>query len=93
MNKSELITEIVDRTGIDRVYVATVVEAFLTVVKETVTDRKDSVTLRGFGTFLLKYRAATTGRNIQKNTTIDIPARYTPTFRPAKEFLEGAEEG
>ncbi len=88
MTKAELVAEIVNRTGIEKNEVSTIVEAFMAVVKERLVDEKDNVYLRGFGSFCLKYRAAKTGRNITKNITIDIPERYIPYFKPAKEFLD-----
>ena len=47
----------------------------------------ENIYLRGFGTFLLKKRAAKIGRNITKNTSVKIPAHMIPAFKPAKEFM------
>ena len=54
-------------------------------------EKGDNVYLRGFGSFIVKTRAAKTGRNISKNTTIKIPAHNIPAFKPAKVFLEGVK--
>ena len=51
----------------------------------------DNVYLRGFGSFIIKTRAAKTGRNISKNTAIEIPAHNIPAFKPAKVFVEGVK--
>ena len=51
----------------------------------------NNVYLRGFGSFIVKTRAAKTGRNISKNTTIKIPAHNIPAFKPAKVFVEGVK--
>ena len=48
----------------------------------------ENVYLRGFGTFLLKKRAAKTGMNISKGTSVKIFAHMIPAFKPAKEFAE-----
>jgi DNA-binding protein HU-beta len=45
------------------------------------------VYLRGFGSFIVKERAAKTARNISKNTTITIPAHKIPAFKPSKQFV------
>ncbi len=87
MIKEELIEEIAFRTGVEKVTASVMVEAFMAVVKEQVA-KGDVVTLRGFGSFSLKRRAAKTGRNISKNVTIDIPERFVPYFKPSKNFLE-----
>ena len=47
-----------------------------------------NVYLRGFGSFIIKDRAAKTARNISKNTTMIIPAHSIPSFKPANEFVE-----
>ncbi len=87
MTKAELIAEISSRTGVEKAVAGAVVEAFMSGIKARVIEHKD-VHLRGFGTFTLKHRAAKTGRNISKNVTIDIPERYVPYFKPAKEFFD-----
>ncbi len=87
MIKEELIEEIAFRTGVEKVTASVMVEAFMAVVKEQVA-KDDVVTLRGFGSFSLKHRAAKTGRNISRNVTIDIPERFVPYFKPSKNFLE-----
>ena len=48
----------------------------------------ENVYLRGFGSFIVKKRAEKTGRNILKNTTINIPAHSIPAYKPAKVFVE-----
>ena len=53
-------------------------------------DRKqgDSVTLVGFGTFLVRERAARTGRNPQTKETIAIAASKAPAFKPGKALKD-----
>jgi DNA-binding protein HU-beta len=57
------------------------------VVKESLV-RGMSVQIRGFGSFFRKKRASKKARNISKGTTIDIPAREVPAFKPSREFLD-----
>ena len=47
----------------------------------------DNVYLRGFGSFIVKERAEKTARNISKQTTIIIPKRNIPAFKPSKIFM------
>lgn len=63
------------------------VEAFMETVKESLA-KEENVYLRGFGSFILKKRAAKTARNISKNTTLIIPEHNIPAFKPAKTFAE-----
>lgn len=86
MTKAEIVTEIANKTGIEKVAVQAVVESFMETVKETMVDG-ENVYLRGFGSFIIKERAEKTGRNISKNTTIIIPAHKIPAFKPAKTFV------
>lgn len=88
MTKAELIAQISEQTGVDKVTALAVVESFMENVKNNLINFEENVYLRGFGSFIVKKRAEKTGRNISKNTTITIPAHNVPLFKPAKEFLE-----
>lgn len=87
MTKADIITEISDKTGIEKLVVQTAVEAFMKSVRNNMSEGKN-IYLRGFGTFLVKKRAEKTGRNISKNTTVIIPAHFIPAFKPSKNFSD-----
>ena len=91
MTKAEIVAEIANKTGIEKVTVQEVVETFMETVKDTMT-KGENVYLRGFGSFIIKKRAEKTGRNISKNETIIIPAHYIPAFKPAKTFVNEVKE-
>ena len=94
MTKADIINEVSLATGMPKKEVSIVVESFMDKVKESLLQKKESVYLRGFGSFNIKHRASKTARNISKNTTITIPAHDLPSFKPAKSFVEdmkGAE--
>jgi len=86
MTKAEIIADIANKTGIEKVAVQATVEAFMNAVKNSLANN-NNVYLRGFGSFTTKKRAQKTGRNISKNTTIIIPAHFIPAFKPAKTFV------
>ena len=88
MTKADIINEVSMNTGIPKKEVSTVVEAFMDEVKKCLIEKKDSVFMRGFGSFNIKHRAAKTARNISKNTTITIPAHDLPSFKPSKSFIK-----
>ena len=90
MTKADIVAEITEKTGLEKVDVQTTVEAFMEEVK-TALETGENVYLRGFGSFIIKERAEKTGRNISKNTTIIIPAHNIPSFKPAKVFMEGVK--
>ncbi len=88
MTKAEIITKIAVETGLAKKDVAISVEAFMECIRESLSEEKDNVYLRGFGTFVVKRRAQKTARNISKNTTLVIEAHDYPAFKPAKSFIE-----
>jgi DNA-binding protein HU-beta len=88
MTKADIINEISSNTGISKKDVSAVVEGFMESIKNSLLSEKENVYLRGFGSFIIKHRAAKTARNISKNTTITIPAHDYPAFKPAKTFIE-----
>ena len=87
MTKADIVNEISEKTGIEKIVVQTTVEAFMKSIRTSMTEGKN-VYLRGFGTFVVKKRAEKIGRNISKNTTVIIPAHFIPSFKPAKTFTE-----
>ena len=86
MTKAEIVADIANKTGIEKVAVQATVEAFMETLKNSMINGQN-VYLRGFGSFIIKKRAEKTGRNISKNTTIIIPAHNIPAFKPAKTFV------
>ncbi|MEO5706861.1 MAG: integration host factor subunit beta [Alteraurantiacibacter sp.] len=46
------------------------------------------VELRGFGTFSTRQRDARTGRNPRTGTSVPVPAKRVPYFKPGKEMRE-----
>lgn len=87
MTKADIVNEIAKTTGIEKAVVLSVVEQFMTVVKDSLAHG-ENVYLRGFGSFIVKTRAEKTARNINKNTTIIIPAHNIPAFKPAPVFMK-----
>lgn len=87
MTKSEIVSAISDRTGLERGAISTCIESFMDVVKKSMA-KGENIYLRGFGTFSIKKRAAKTARNISKGTVIDVPAHNTPSFKPCSDFKE-----
>ncbi len=63
------------------------VNAFTDVVKKQLSKGK-SVTLVGFGTFEVRRRQATTGRNPRTGAAIKIPAANQPKFKAGKALKE-----
>lgn len=87
MTKAEVIAQIADQTGIDKADVQITVEAFFSVVKNSMATG-ENIYVRGFGSFVNKKRAKKIARNISKNTAIVIDEHFVPSFKPSKVFIE-----
>ena len=92
MTKADIVNEVAKATGMEKIAVQNVVEAFMESVKNSLAKDED-VFLRGFGSFITKKRAQKTARNISKNTAIIIPEHFVPSFKPAKVFVEKVKNG
>jgi DNA-binding protein HU-beta len=87
MTKADIVSAISKSTGADRATVLAVVEGFMAEVQKAMNGG-NNVYLRGFGSFVVKKRAAKAARHIKNETTIIIPERFVPTFKPSQYFSE-----
>ena len=85
MQKIEIVDKISRQTGVGRKEALQVVESFMEVVKDSLSNG-ENVYLRGFGSFIVKHRAEKVARNINKNTSVVIPAHDVPAFKPSRDF-------
>lgn len=53
----------------------------------------DRIEVRGFGSFSLHYRPPRIGRNPKTGTTVHVPDKYVPHFKPGKELRERVKNG
>lgn len=91
MRKADVVSSIAEKTGIPKVDILVALEAFFKEVKSSLVEG-EPVYVRGFGSFILKKRAAKIGRNIKKNVAVEIPEHFIPAFKPAKEFVQAVKE-
>lgn len=87
MRKADLINKISDKTGIPKVDVLVTLETMFKEIKQSLTEG-ENIYIRGFGSFIIKKRAAKIGRNIKKNVAVEIPEHFIPAFKPSKEFVQ-----
>ena len=87
MNKSELVTAIAEKTGLEKNKVENFLNAFTEVVTKDVAGG-NKVQLVGFGTFEKRHREARTGRNPKTGEEIKIAAVDVPAFKPGKLFKD-----
>lgn len=87
MNKSELIEAMADSADISKAAAARALDGLIDAITQAVRNN-DSVSIVGFGTFLLRERAARTGRNPKTGGAIEIAASKAPAFKAGKAFKD-----
>ncbi len=87
MNKSDLIDAMADSADISKAAAGRALDGLLDAITASVKN-DDPVSIVGFGTFLLRERAARTGRNPKTGKTIEIAASKTPAFKAGKAFKD-----
>jgi DNA-binding protein HU-beta len=87
MRKADLINKIAEKTNIPKVHVLLTLQTMFKEIISTLAQG-ENIYVRGFGSFITKKRAAKIGRNIKRNTAVQIPAHFIPAFKPAKEFMQ-----
>ncbi|WP_017815527.1 MULTISPECIES: HU family DNA-binding protein [Paenibacillus] len=87
MNKTDLINNISNNSGLTKRDVETVLNGFLDEITSALSSG-DKVQLIGFGTFETRKRAARTGRNPQTGAEINIPESNVPAFKAGNKLKE-----
>lgn len=87
MNKSELVDAVAESADLTKASAARAVDAMVDAITKTL-KKGDSVALLGFGTFLVRERAARSGRNPRTGETIKISASKVPAFKPGKALKD-----
>ena len=87
MNKSELISAIAAKTGDTKKDAEATLNAFVETVSQSLV-KGDKVQLVGFGSFVVRKRAARKGRNPQTKEEIKIPASKAPVFKAGKALKD-----
>lgn len=83
MTKNELIEKVAKRSHLTKRAAADAVNATFNLIRDSLV-RGEKVIITGFGTFLIRSRAARRGRNPQTGQTIQIPGRKLPDFTAGK---------
>ena len=91
MNKSQLVESIAKKSGLTNKDSAAAVNAFLESVKESLS-KGEAVTLIGFGSFLVRDRAARSGRNPRTGKVVEIPAVKVPAFKAGKPLKDAVNK-
>ena len=83
MTKSKIIKEVADGTGLTKVEIEAVLDGIILSISEAL-KRGERVDLRGFGSFIIKHRAARDARNPATKEIVKLQERYVPIFKVSK---------
>ena len=83
MTKADLVDMVAKKVNLTNKAAKEAVQAVFKAVEDAL-KKGDKVVVTGFGTFMVRSRAARTGRNPQTGAAINIPARKTPGFTAGK---------
>lgn len=87
MNKTDLIDTVAESADISKAAAGRAVDAVIDSIAGTLKNG-DQVSLVGFGTFLVRDRAARTGRNPRTGEAIEIAASKVPAFKAGKALKD-----
>jgi len=87
VNKSDLIDAVSDSAEISKAAAGRAVDGVLSAITDALSNG-DQVSLVGFGTFLVRERAARSGRNPRTGETIQISAAKNPSFKAGKALKD-----
>jgi DNA-binding protein HU-beta len=87
MNKAELIEAIADAADLTKADASRALDGMVNAITGAL-KKGDTVSLVGFGSFLVKERAARQGRNPQTGKTITIAAAKIPSFKAGKALKD-----
>src|SRR5664279_478023 len=90
MTKADIVNRLSVNVGLPRNESQEIVEVIFDTLKETLVAG-ESVKVAGFGTFMIKKKAARIGRNPKTKEEAEIAPRRVVTFR-ASDFLKEAIE-
>jgi len=85
MTKADLIAQVAKKANLTAKAAKDSVNAVFSTISDAM-KRGEKVVVTGFGTFVVRRRAARKGRNPQTGAEIQIPATKTPGFTAGKSL-------
>ena len=87
MTKSDIIKEVAKGTGLTKVEIEAVLEGVILSISDSL-KRGERVDIRGFGSFIIKQRAARDARNPATREIVKLKERFVPAFKVSKILKE-----
>ena len=85
MIKYDIVTEVVNRTGLSKAKAEIAVETVFQTMKRAM-QHGEKIELRGFGVFRVRPRKTGIGRNPRTGEEVRIPPGKAVRFKPGKEL-------
>ncbi len=85
MVKHDIVSEVVNRTGLSKTKAEIAVETVFETMKRAM-ERGDRIELRGFGVFNIRPRKTGIGRNPRTGQEVIIPPGKAVRFKPGKDL-------
>ena len=85
MVKHDILTQVVNRTGLSKTKAEMAVETVFETMKRAM-ERGERIELRGFGVFNTRPRKTGIGRNPRTGEEVVIPPGKAVRFKPGKEL-------
>ena len=85
MVKHDIVTQVVNRTGLSKTKAEMAVETVFETMKRAM-ERGERIELRGFGVFNTRPRKTGIGRNPHTGEEVVIPPGKAVRFKPGKEL-------
>ena len=87
MIKHDIVTAVVNRTGLSKTKAEMAVETVFETMKRAM-ERGERIELRGFGVFNIRPRKTGIGRNPRTGEEVLIPPGKAVRFKPGKELQQ-----
>ena len=91
MTKADIVNEVSSMTGLSKVEVEVVIEGVIASISDSL-KRGERVDMRGFGSFIIKQRAAREARNPATNEVVRLKERFIPAFKVSKILKENVNK-
>ncbi len=92
MNKSELIMELSETTGLHKQVAEAVVKEVFQAMTEALVNN-EGIEIRGFGSFSIREYDSYVGRNPKSGEKIKVAPKKLPFFKVGKELKERVMKG
>ena len=87
MTKAELVEKVASQINLTKKQTEVVVNTVFQSITESLSEGK-KVELRGFGSFIVKHRAARDARNPATRDIVKLQERHIPAFKVSKILKE-----